>query len=143
MLCLKVKGALRPRRSRTLTSVLSAALSESESSSALGTGASALAFTPDSRRLVLASWNGARIVLLDLDEQAHEEVVRVFDAHYEKDADIDKEDEHSVDARVGRVAVSPDCQWLATADSGGRVCVFNLDSVKVSPPLSYLFRKHT
>ena len=103
----------------------------------MGTGASALAFTPDSRRLVLATWSGARIVLLDLDEQAREEVVRVFDSHRAKDLESDKEEERNEDARVAPVAVSPDCQWLATADSKGRVCVFNLDSVKVSISSSY------
>ncbi|KAG8686907.1 U3 small nucleolar RNA-associated protein [Ceratobasidium sp. 395] len=113
----EVKGTLRPRRSRTIASVLSDALSVAEAE----TGASALAFTPDSRRLVVATWNGARVVLVDLDQQ-REEVVRVFDAH--------QESKSNEKPRIGRVAVSPDCQWLATADSSGRVCVFNLDSVK-------------
>lgn len=81
-------------------------------------------------------------MLLDLDDQAHEEVVRVFDAHREKDAENDQENGHSEDARVGRVAASPDCQWLATADSSGRVCVFNLDSVKVGLSLSHLFHTY-
>lgn len=118
--------------------MLAAALSESESNGILGTGASALVFTPDSRRLVLATWTGARIVLLDLDEQAREEVVRVFDSHREKDPDGDK-DEQNEGVRVARVGVSPDCQWLATADSTGRVCVFNMDSVKVGPSLFHIF----
>ncbi|KAG9075096.1 U3 small nucleolar RNA-associated protein [Ceratobasidium sp. UAMH 11750] len=113
----EVKGTLRPRRSRTIASALAAALSCSE----VETGASALAFTADSRRLVVATWSGARVVLVDLDQQ-REEVVRVFDVH--------REPESKERPRIGRVAVSSDCQWLATADSQGRVCVFNLDSVK-------------
>ncbi|KAG9096533.1 U3 small nucleolar RNA-associated protein, partial [Ceratobasidium sp. 392] len=112
----EVKGTLRPRRSRTIAPVLAAALSFSEAE----TGASALTFTPDSRRLVVATWTGARVVLVDLDQR--EEVVRVFDAHRES-----KIERHP---RIGKVAVSSDCQWLATADLQGRVCVFNLDSVK-------------
>ncbi|QRW00756.1 WD40 domain-containing protein [Ceratobasidium sp. AG-Ba] len=111
-----VKGTLRPRRSRTIVPVLAAALSGSE----LETGASALAFTPDSRRLVAATWTGARVVLVDLD-QAREEVVRVFDTHSEDGTN---------QSRIGKVAVSSDCQWLATSDLSGKVCVFNLDSVK-------------
>ncbi|KAG8747670.1 U3 small nucleolar RNA-associated protein [Ceratobasidium sp. 414] len=112
----EVKATLRPRRSRTIAPVLSAALSCSEAE----TGASALAFTPDSRRLVVATWRGARVVLVDLDQR--EEVVRVFDVH--------REAENKEKPRIERLAVSSDCQWLATADSQGRACVFNLDSVK-------------
>lgn len=134
------KGTLRPRRSRTIAQVLSAPEA---------TGASALGFTPDSRRLVVATWTGSRVVLLDLDEH-QEEVVRVFDvrdvgreseqsgANNQDNAHADNEDENAQDwnadaalsPRISRVAVSPDSQWLASADSAGHVCVFNLDSVK-------------
>ncbi|KAB5592618.1 U3 small nucleolar RNA-associated protein [Ceratobasidium theobromae] len=121
------KGTLRPRRSRTITQVLSTALSSP-------TGASALTFTPDSRRLVVATWGSARIVLLDLDERAREDVVRVFDVHPERGAGRESDDgRHEVTSlapRISRVAVSSDSQWLASADSAGQVCIFNLDSVK-------------
>ncbi|KAF8710930.1 WD40 repeat-like protein, partial [Rhizoctonia solani] len=120
-----VNGTLRPRRSRTISLVLSSVLSGQ-------TGASALCFTPDSRRLVIGTWKEARIVLVDLDQGPQEAVVRVFGVHSERENSGGNEGHEDVvlTPRVSRVAVSPDSQWLASADSNGRVCVFNLDSAK-------------
>ncbi|QRW27175.1 U3 small nucleolar RNA-associated protein 4 [Rhizoctonia solani] len=120
-----VNGTLRPRRSRTISLVLSSVLSGQ-------TGASALCFTPDSRRLVIGTWKEARIVLVDLDQGPQEAVVRVFGVHSERENSGGNEghEDAVLTPRVSRVAVSPDSQWLASADSNGRVCVFNLDSAK-------------
>ncbi|CAE6457607.1 unnamed protein product [Rhizoctonia solani] len=128
-----VNGTLRPHRSRTISPVLSSALG-------LQTGASALSFTPDSRRLVIATWAGARVVLADLDQGSQEVVVRVFDVHLEREnIDGDEHEDAALAARILRVAISPDSQWLASADSSGRVCVFNLDSVKHTSTLPRTF----
>ena len=124
-LATKADGALRPHRSRTISPALSSALDSQ-------IGASALCFTHDSRRLVIATWTGARVVLVDLDQGSLEVVVRVFDVHSGRGSNNDERHEDvALATRISRVAVSPDSQWLASADSGGQVCVFNLDSVKV------------
>ncbi|KAG8733115.1 U3 small nucleolar RNA-associated protein [Ceratobasidium sp. 423] len=128
-----VNGTLRPHRSRTISPVLSAALDSP-------TGASALCFTPDSRRLVVAAWAEAQVVLVDLDQGSQEAVVRVFDVHSEREnIDDGGNEDATLSPRISRVAVSPDSQWLASADSGGRVCVFNLDSVKHTTTLPRTF----
>ncbi|CAE6491557.1 unnamed protein product [Rhizoctonia solani] len=120
-----VNGTLRPHRSRTISPALSAALDSH-------TGASALCFTPDSHRLVIATWAGARVVLVDLDQGSQEVVVRVFDVHAERgnNSGVEGHEDAALAPRISRMSVSCDSQWLASADSGGRVCVFNLDSVK-------------
>lgn len=103
----------------------------------------------------MATWAGSRVVLLDLDE-GREEVVRVFDAraagresgntaHADNEVNVHGDNNNAPDEnaqdwnadaalspRISRVAVSPDSQWLASADSAGQICIFNLDSVKVS-----------
>ncbi|KAJ1310177.1 hypothetical protein OPQ81_006921 [Rhizoctonia solani] len=128
-----VKGTLRPHRSRTISQVLSSALDSQK-------GASALCFTPDSRRLVIGTWTGAHVVLVDLDQGSQEVVVRVFDAHSKREnIDGGSNEDAALTPRISRVAVSPDSQWLASADLSGRVCVFNLDSVKHSITLPRTF----
>ncbi|CAE6417013.1 unnamed protein product [Rhizoctonia solani] len=129
-----VNGTLRPRRSRTISPVLSSALDAQ-------TGASALCFTPDSRRLVIGTWMEARVVLVDLDQGSQEAVVRVFGVHSERGNNGDSEghEDAALTPRILRMAVSPDSQWLASADSNGRVCVFNLDSAKHTTTLPRTF----
>jgi WD40 repeat protein len=75
----------------------------------------------------------ARVVLVDLDQGSQEAVVRVFGVHSERGNNGDSEghEDAALNPRILRMAVSPDSQWLASADSNGRVCVFNLDSAKV------------
>ncbi|KAI0359174.1 WD40 repeat-like protein [Trametes cingulata] len=48
----------------------------------------------------------------------------------ESDADSDVEDSKLVRTTITRMAVSPDGQWLATADDRHRTHVFNLDAVQ-------------
>lgn len=53
----------------------------------------------------------------------------------ESDESSEGEDEQ-ITVTVTRMAVSPDGQWLATADDRSRTHVFNLDSIQVRRSLS-------
>lgn len=81
----------------------------------LDSGAHALAFTPDSRRLVVADING----LIHIVDLAEGEVVKTFEQHVGRGG-------------VGMLAVSEDGQWLASVDGQGVIESFNLDSLQVS-----------
>ncbi|KAH7911229.1 WD40 repeat-like protein [Hygrophoropsis aurantiaca] len=148
-------GDIKPRRIRTLTSVLQSQLPSESSKESISTGGRAFAFTPDSSKLVMASAMSAYIFMIDLsaDEPA---VLRRFDHHRKKgltaggrvirgaskdDAASDGEDgldEIQLSASVTKVAVSPDGQWLATSDDACRTFVFNLDSIQFHTTLPSL-----
>lgn len=122
-------------------------------------GASALSFTPDGQRLVLASYASATVHVIDLAASTLAASFTVHRARFastpfgrsiapvrrKKDEAVDENmevdragspdaaaaagSEAEVYAVVHHAAISPDGQWLLTVDSLRRVHVFNLDSM--------------
>ncbi|WFD36027.1 U3 small nucleolar RNA-associated protein [Malassezia cuniculi] len=106
-------------------------------------GVSALAFTPDSRRLILCTLHGAYVHVLQLHAGSPAQVLRTFGQHRVRTTDAPDGRVRAGDARIrGKqadprevyvpvviAAVSPDGQWLFTADSARRMHTFNLDSL--------------
>lgn len=84
---------------------------------ALASPARALAFSPDSTRLVIAS-ESHQIRVLDV---AKMEIIKTFRIHPIDDSEA---------APIASISVSQDGQWLATADVENRVSVYNLDSMQ-------------
>ncbi|KAK4701683.1 U3 small nucleolar RNA-associated protein 4, partial [Phenoliferia sp. Uapishka_3] len=78
---LQKDGSLSPRRQKTFSTSLSAALPTS-----LGTGSSTLLFTADSSRLILATSFGSSLAVINLPAGKDEvfEVVKVFGDHAER-----------------------------------------------------------
>lgn len=93
-------------------------------------GAHHVLFTPGSDRLIVVTVE-SRVLVIDLRkwEQGTFEVLREFGQHRGLTKDQSSEGEGR--ASVLSVAVSPDGQWLCTADEHSRIHVFNLDSLKV------------
>ncbi|BEJ03180.1 hypothetical protein CcaverHIS641_0103550 [Cutaneotrichosporon cavernicola] len=146
----------RPMRVRDFVSDLESAPELAELDLAQkGCGASALLFTPDSRRLVLSLAASAHTVVLELDDEGVE-VVRSFAPQHTLvggrsiqngkarrrmsapvDEDVDMEsDEEDTPAKgpaawITALAASDDAQWLATSDLEGKVTVFNLDTLQL------------
>lgn len=107
-------------------------------------GASALTFTPDSRRLVLCTLHGAYVHVLQLIPDSPAQLLRTFSQHRVRATDAPDGRVRAGDARIhgGKssdarevyapvviASVSPDGQWLFTADSARRMHAFNLDSL--------------
>lgn len=106
-------------------------------------GASALAFTPDGRRLVLCTLHGTFVHVLQLFSGSPAQLLRTFAQHRVRATDAPDGRARAGDARIhGKsadarevyapvvlAAVSPDGQWLFTADSVRRMHTFNLDSL--------------
>lgn len=140
---------MKPRRVRSLTTVLKAHISTSSSKGFHSTGGSYFVFTPDSSKMVLASASVSTILIIDLSTE-EPTVLRRFDQHgklvslsggrlvrgssrsqVQNTNDDDGESLQSdAPSCVVRMAVSPDGQWLATSDELCRTFVFNLDSIQ-------------
>ncbi|KAG8808373.1 U3 small nucleolar RNA-associated protein [Serendipita sp. 399] len=133
--------SLRARRIRVLPSILQSAFPHQES-----VGASVLTFSPDSKKLVIGVVQGGYVAVLSVGEEPR--VLRTFDQHRQPDprtrslrsrglrrdemeVDDASEAENETGARISRLAVSPDGQWLASSDLNGRTYVFNLDSLQL------------
>ncbi|KAI8995336.1 WD40 repeat-like protein [Trametes punicea] len=165
----ETNGDLKPRRIRNFASLVQSQVSGSSSS-----GASAVLFTPDSSKLVLATSASSTILIIDLGSADQPpRVLRKFEQHRlrevslnnrvikglkgssgtpdgdvdmatedrdarraaenddaESESESDVEDAKLVRTTITRMAVSPDGQWLATADDRRRTHVFNLDAVQ-------------
>ncbi|KIJ21469.1 hypothetical protein PAXINDRAFT_123248 [Paxillus involutus ATCC 200175] len=150
-------GDLKPRRVRSLTSVLEAHIPIS-GSRPRSTGGSCFAFTPDSSKMVIATATTSFILVLDLTTE-EPTVLRRFDQHRkpssfsgrrivrgsnrnQSQSTDDDGDEITPESNgpppVVRMAVSPDGQWLATLDDLRRMFVFNLDSIQYHTALPSL-----
>ncbi|KAL1740555.1 WD40-repeat-containing domain protein [Schizophyllum fasciatum] len=145
------KGALAPRRVRDFAGTLAGHLPPAHGS----TGALALAFTPDSSKLVLSAALGSYVLVVDLGgEDGAPRVLRRFDHHVSRtyalrdavkrqgaEGDVEMADgdedsgielpaaSSSAVPAVQRLAVSPDGQWLATSDDHAQTHIFNLDAI--------------
>lgn len=157
-------SAVRPHRIRSFATDLASAPELKELKlGQKGCGASALLFTPDSGRLVMALAASANVVVLELpevDEGDEVEVARVFppqhkleggrsirrrrrqkaahrlDMDVEMDSSSGSESEEEDKAPetqpwVTGLSCSLDGQYLATSDTGGKVTVFNLDTMSL------------
>ncbi|KAH9049447.1 WD40 repeat-like protein [Lactarius hengduanensis] len=130
-------------------------------------GASALLFSPDCSKLIVATTTGFVLVLDLVSDPVSARVLRRFDQHRSRNSSVEGraltgrrngvdheadvlepgQDVHDSDsgtddidvwpthsgslpATITRMAVSPDGQWLATADDHMRTHIFNLDSVQ-------------
>ncbi|KAG8955807.1 U3 small nucleolar RNA-associated protein [Tulasnella sp. 408] len=136
-------GDFRPVRIKNISTLLIGAL-DSVSSTIPSAAASGLLFTPDSTRLVVACSPSSAVVMFDLPRSLSGDVrhLRTFVEHslagpgrvvkkLAGDSSLLKEDgsrPHS--ALLTTMTVSPDGQWLATADERGHCNVFNLDSLQ-------------
>jgi U3 small nucleolar RNA-associated protein 4 len=141
-----VDHSIEPNRIKRLSTVLIAALPPGCSS-----GASSLLFSPDSRRLIVATAQNGFLVVVDIAENSEPRVLRVFNHHRLVNPrirselspvsgiasmEIDEErqvqsGDGDVDISIRQLAVSPDGQWLSSSDIKGRTFVFNLDSLQV------------
>lgn len=111
-------------------------------------GATALAFSTDSKRLVIATSHDGSLIILDISEEADAKILRTFNQHRQANLRTrlirhlaNERDEMVVDApedgtdtiaQISLLVVSPDGQWLASSDNKGRTNIFNLDSLQVS-----------
>ncbi|GAA6032090.1 hypothetical protein JCM8097_007066 [Rhodosporidiobolus ruineniae] len=156
-------GELIPRRQKTLTPALSAALP-----APLGTGSSCLTFTKDSQRLILSTAFGANLAVVQLPEGKDDEceVVAVLGEGAPKlgkkangmngtgedvkmngadssEEDSDEDDSPApsagstkrVPSTVVALAVSADGKYLATAESDRKVVVYDLEAAKLHTTL--------
>ncbi|KAG8984839.1 U3 small nucleolar RNA-associated protein [Tulasnella sp. 427] len=133
----------RPIRIKNIANMLMEAL-HGVSDAVHSAAASRLLFTPDSSRLVVASSPTSAVVIFDLPKVPTTDVrhLRTFDEH--SSASTGRVVKHfaggaSLPASgnskghaptVIAMTVSPDGQWLATADESGRCNTFNLDSLQ-------------
>lgn len=158
-------SAVRPHRIRSFaTDLASASELKDLRLGQKGCGSSALLFTPDSGRLVMALAASAHVVVLELpepDEGDEVEVARVFapqhkleggrsirrrrrqKAAHRLDMDVEMDSDSSSDSEeeeekapetqpwVTGLSCSFDGQYLATSDVGGKVTVFNLDTMSL------------
>ncbi|KIO27849.1 hypothetical protein M407DRAFT_14831 [Tulasnella calospora MUT 4182] len=130
----------RPVRIKNISTLLIGAL-DGVSSTIPSAAASGLLFTPDSTRLVVGCSPTSAVVMFDLPRSLSGDVrhLRTFTEHSSNGAGRvikklaggsslleDASRRHS--PLLTAMAVSPDGQWLATADEHGRCNVFNLDS---------------
>ncbi|KAG8818441.1 U3 small nucleolar RNA-associated protein [Serendipita sp. 400] len=112
-----------------------------------------MAFSPDSKRLVIGVVQGGYISVVHVEEQEEPRLLRTFDQHRQLDLrsrllqrqqnvrkhvddmvvdnENDNEESRGLIARINRLAVSPDGQWLASSDLHGRTYIFNLDSLQL------------
>ncbi|TXT12946.1 hypothetical protein VHUM_01347 [Vanrija humicola] len=151
-------GRLRPVRVRGFVTTLieSPALAD-VGIPQRGCGASSLLFTPDSGRLVVAFAASAHVAVLELPDQDNGliTVARSFAPQHttiggrsvrgkaSRRRNVESDDEEEEDESASRpansepapwvtaMAVSDDGQWLATSDLGGKVTVFNLDTLQL------------
>ncbi|KAG6911760.1 hypothetical protein DXG01_000006 [Tephrocybe rancida] len=150
------KNQLTVRRIRDFSTILQAHLPDSTTPS---TGGQAFRFTPDSSKLVMSTAFLSYILVVDLTDEKPR-VLRRFDQHRFKDSlsrdrvvkgrktggdvemgnatgedseasEEEAQDPTSVVASILRMSISPDGQWLATADDRARTHIFNLDSIQV------------
>ncbi|KAG9056209.1 U3 small nucleolar RNA-associated protein [Serendipita sp. 407] len=139
---------LTARRVRGLSTILQLAFPNEET-----IGASTMAFSPDSKRLVIGVVQGGYISVVHVEEQEEPRLLRTFDQHRQLDLrsrllqrqqnvlkhvddmvvdnENDNEESRGLIARINRLAVSPDGQWLASSDLHGRTYIFNLDSLQL------------
>lgn len=135
---------LAPRRVRTLGAAI-------HDAPAPAPGASVLAFTPDSSRLVLGTVHGAFLHLVQLAPSGDVQLLRSFTQHRQRhtpdegrhgrvlagEARMRKHagaepaplSERDVFATIVLAHVSPDGQWLVSIDSARRMHVFHLDTL--------------
>lgn len=119
-------------------------------------GASALAFTPDSTRLVVCTVHGAYVHVVQMPQNQSDEPRllksfgqhrtrrtaadgRVLRGHAKSGAtplDTDSTVERDEWAPILLAAVSPDGQWLVTADAGRHMHVFHLDTMSYERALA-------
>ncbi|KAF8499168.1 WD40 repeat-like protein [Russula emetica] len=146
-------GDLNPKRVRDLQSLLREHLPDTLSSC----GASALTFSPDSSKLIIATTTAFVLVLDLVSDSTSARVLRRFDQHRHRSTMAEgrvltgrrNNEDHEADAQgteewltpslanaepmsatITRMAISPDGQWLATTDDHLRTHIFNLDSVQ-------------
>jgi U3 small nucleolar RNA-associated protein 4 len=146
---------LEPRRQRSLGAAIASGSGASQKG-ASAPGASALAFTPDSSRLVLASYPGSFLHIIELPAGANDEcrLLQSFGQHRsgassssratagrvnghaaaDSDEESSSEDvapssstKRSSFARIDLLAISGDSQYLLSVDSERRIHTFNLD----------------
>lgn len=67
---------------------------------------------------------------VEMEDENEEKETEGFDS--EDESESENGDDEQVTVIVTRIAVSPDGQWLATADDRSRTHIFNLDSIQVS-----------
>ncbi|KAK4688303.1 U3 small nucleolar RNA-associated protein 4, partial [Tremellales sp. Uapishka_1] len=160
--------ALHPARIRSfLTSLLSSPLVSHLSIPTQGSGASSILFTPDSRRLILGLVSSGQTVVVQLPEDAKDdiEVLKCFEREkivggriikgkkgIAQDGDVEmSEDEEASESEaveekktavngpwISSLATSEDGQWLALSDLAGSVSVFNLDTLQIHSTLPTL-----
>ncbi|KAF8898365.1 quinon protein alcohol dehydrogenase-like superfamily [Infundibulicybe gibba] len=147
------KKQIQPKRIRNFSSILQPHMLKSSTS----TGGLAFRFTPDSSKLIMSTTMTSDVLVIDLgtgDDSPR--VLRKFDHHRMSDsvsrgrtikgrqvhgAAMDRrssgeseseaeEDGSPINAKILRMAVSPDGQWLATSDNQSRTHIFNLDSIQ-------------
>ncbi|KAI8801389.1 quinon protein alcohol dehydrogenase-like superfamily [Cladochytrium replicatum] len=111
-----------------------------------GVGATAILFTPDSGRMVVAGCD-ATVVVTDLREDSVE-VVKRFRFHCGDDHDEDDGVKRSSRGRkrwesVCSLAVSSDGQWLASGDKANRIYIYNLDALKLHATIPRYPTPHT
>lgn len=138
---------LQPVRIKSISATLLKQLElSSESPGAPSGSASQLLFTPDSTRMVVVCSPSSDIVVVDLSMEKEPSAVRTFPyARQAASERVVKKLPGSVDGvrdgnrpppMVTALALSGDGQWLAAADEGGRVNVFNMDALQVSTQAS-------
>ncbi|PVG01220.1 WD40 repeat-like protein [Serendipita vermifera] len=141
-----VNHTVEVKRVKKFSTALVAALPAGSSS-----GASSLLFSPDSRRLIVATAQNGFLVVIDIEEHSEPRALRVFNHHRQLNArirseqsplqgdtlmEVDYEGEQrqtsdgEIDISIRQLAVSPDGQWLASSDLKGRTLIFNLDSLQ-------------
>ncbi|KAJ3095784.1 U3 small nucleolar RNA-associated protein 4 [Phlyctochytrium planicorne] len=99
-------------------------------------GSLAVAFTPDSRRMVLAGLDSV-VRVVEVGKDGGVEVLASFSQHVGGGEDGEERE------LVMTMAVSADGQWLTTADLGNRMHVFNLDALKYHATLPRFATLHT
>ncbi|KAG9223033.1 hypothetical protein PLEOSDRAFT_1074877 [Pleurotus ostreatus PC15] len=152
----EVDGDIIPSRIRDFSSTIKAQLPEANAT----TGALAFAFTPDSSKLAMSVALSGYILIIDLHSHDEKPtVLRRFNQHRKSngyignrvvrgrravDADLssgseaeeDEKDEEEIEeqkpilARITRMVISADGQWLATSDDLSRTHIFNMDSIQ-------------
>jgi len=129
-------GTIEPKRTKTLSSALGAALP-----SGCKSGSSSLSFSPDSKKLIVGVRSPSLIVILGIEQGSQPVVLRTFEQHRQLDPraklrrnsgmEVDSKEAVEPTPEISRLAVSADGQWLASGDLNGRVFIFNLDSLQV------------
>ena len=156
-LSFKPSGGVDVTRTKKFAEILKGFIPVASASSV---GATVLCFTPDSQKLIVCTSESSFIAIFHLprDDTSLPRLSRVFDHHRLKnvspnsspqntgdttgagDGDVDMDgisDEDAVVAKqlsviptLTRIAVSQDCQWLASADEMKKVYIYNLDSLQ-------------